>query len=101
MLDLILNSLILFYNESQYMEEIRDQEHSGLIGITSEDEPELMGPPISSAFDYVFNRSIAPSPSVFDKLRRLVKCVVAGIMSSAVLGYLQPSSLQARYLKNT
>ncbi|KAL2914419.1 Pecanex-like protein 4 [Polyrhizophydium stewartii] len=94
--DWILHTLILFYNESDSLAELRDVEHDGLQALGSDEDPPLAGPPISSAFDFVFNQT-RPPPLDSIKPLRIVKGVVAGIMSSAVLAYLAPSQVKARY----
>eukprot|EP00842_Homolaphlyctis_polyrhiza_P005468 jgi/Hompol1/5922/HPOL_000313-RA len=80
-IDTILHLLVLFYNESELTAELRDLEHNSFQAVSSDDEPPLMGPPISAAFDFVFNQSGNTSQVDPVKGIRVVKAPLPGLSS--------------------
>ncbi|KAH6570697.1 hypothetical protein BASA62_004207 [Batrachochytrium salamandrivorans] len=94
--DWCIHALILFYNESNHTTHLRGLEQSRANILGSEIEPGLIGPPISSAFDFVFNRSM-PSKVDGQKYIRFFKGIFAGVFSCASLAYLVPSHIASSF----
>ncbi|KAJ8326994.1 Pecanex-like protein 4 [Batrachochytrium dendrobatidis] len=95
LVDWALHALVIYSNKVDGVEKYKDLGVFKGCDIGSDDKLSLVGPPVRSAFNFVFNHSRS---QVDRKIYiRAIKGVVSGILSSIVLAYLAPSKLESRF----